>query len=181
LIKFGHVAKLLLYVAQKVAIATVRRRAWANRKGGGVAWIADYFVRDGKRHIRSFRLKADAQRWLQAATGATGRKMRPPRSKRVPAPGTVPDLIACLGAAEDVSDVVRRSGIYFLCKGGKLVWMGPSSDVGGHIGRRRGPRDFDRIFFLPWPEDEFDWIEVIRRLAEAQTPTTAATPSANLA
>jgi hypothetical protein len=55
-------------------MASVRKRTW---KSGGkvrIVWIADYFDQGGKRHIKSFKTKkeADAQGWPPAATAPQG-------------------------------------------------------------------------------------------------------------
>jgi hypothetical protein len=45
-------------------MAKVRKPTWQNRKGEQTAWIADYFDQAGKRHIKTFERKKDADAWL---------------------------------------------------------------------------------------------------------------------
>jgi integrase len=45
-------------------MAKVRKRIWTNKQGEQVAWVADYFDQQGKRHIKTFQLKKHAQDWL---------------------------------------------------------------------------------------------------------------------
>jgi hypothetical protein len=45
-------------------MAKVRKRTWTNKKGEQTAWIADYFDQNGKRHIKTFERKREADAWL---------------------------------------------------------------------------------------------------------------------
>jgi integrase len=48
-------------------MASIRKRKW--QSGGEVkeAWVADYFDQDGKRHIKTFEKKKEAEAWLDDA------------------------------------------------------------------------------------------------------------------
>ncbi len=49
-------------------MASVRKRTWTAASGEAkTAWIADYFDQAGKRHIKTFQRKKDAQDWLPSA------------------------------------------------------------------------------------------------------------------
>jgi hypothetical protein len=46
-------------------MATVNKRTWRTKDGKEKsAWYADYFDQDGKRHIKTFERKKDAEDWL---------------------------------------------------------------------------------------------------------------------
>jgi integrase len=45
-------------------MAKVRKRTWTNSKGEQVAWIADYFDQQGRRHIKTFPTQKAAKAWL---------------------------------------------------------------------------------------------------------------------
>jgi integrase len=48
-------------------MARIRKRTWTNSKGEQTAWIADYLDQKGKRHIKTFARKKDADDWLTTA------------------------------------------------------------------------------------------------------------------
>jgi integrase len=54
-------------------MAKVRKRTWTNGKGEHTAWVADYFDQAGKRHIKTFERKKDADAWLVTARGEVQR------------------------------------------------------------------------------------------------------------
>jgi hypothetical protein len=45
-------------------MATVRKRKWQKGDEEVTAWVADYSDQNGKRHIKTFALKRDANRFL---------------------------------------------------------------------------------------------------------------------
>jgi hypothetical protein len=51
------------------------------------------------------------------------------------------------------------SGIYFLCQYGQLVYIGQSVQLASRISTHRAHKEFDRIFFLPWPRFDLNRIE----------------------
>ena len=68
-------------------MATVRKRVWANRKGKQTAWVADYFDQEGKRHIRTFDKKRDADACLVTVLGEVARGVHTPDSKSITVTG----------------------------------------------------------------------------------------------
>lgn len=54
-------------------MASIRKRSWSSAKGEQTAWIADYFDQAGKRHIKTFERKKDADAWLVTAQGEVQR------------------------------------------------------------------------------------------------------------
>lgn len=54
-------------------MATIRRRTWTAAGETKSAWIADYFDQTGKRHIKTFARKKEAEAWLVTAQGEVQR------------------------------------------------------------------------------------------------------------
>jgi hypothetical protein len=72
----------------------------------------------------------------------------------------VPKAIQDLEGLRDATELLQlRSGIYFLCELGHVVYVGQSINVGSRISSHRNGKDFDRIFFLPWPRFDLSRIE----------------------
>ncbi len=88
---------------------------------------------------------------------------------------SLPDAIRIVVAAEKITDRPPSSicnipnmqqmprhgyqpGVYFLCKGDDVVYVGqsvsPSSRIAGHCSDRT--KDFDRVYLLPVPQSELD-------------------------
>jgi hypothetical protein len=75
-------------------------------------------------------------------------------------PYAVPKAIQDLEGLRDATELLQlRSGIYFLCEFGQVVYIGQSVNVGSRISSHRNGKDFDRIFFLPWPRFDLNRIE----------------------
>lgn len=66
-----------------VVMASIRKRSW--KSGGEVktAWIADYFDQAGKRHIKTFSRKKDADAWLVTAQGEVQRGVHTPENASI--------------------------------------------------------------------------------------------------
>src|SRR6516165_10186682 len=64
-------------------MAKVRKRTWTNGKGEHTAWVADYFDQAGKRHIKTFERKKDADAWLVTARGEMQRGVHIPESASI--------------------------------------------------------------------------------------------------
>jgi integrase len=64
-------------------MAKVRKRTWTNAKGEHTAWIADYFDQSGKRHIKTFARKKEADAWLVTARGEVARGVHTPESSSI--------------------------------------------------------------------------------------------------
>jgi hypothetical protein len=61
-------------------MAKVPKRTWTNREGEQTAWVADYFDQAGKRHIKTFERKLDAEAWLVTTRGEVARGTHTPES-----------------------------------------------------------------------------------------------------
>ena len=82
-------------------------------------------------------------------------------------PFSIPEEIRCISHLRDVSRLLDiSSGVYFLCLGPKVVYVGQSVDVAARISAHRGVKQFDRVYFLPWPADRLNELEgtLIRHL-----------------
>jgi integrase len=64
-------------------MAKVRKRTWTNKAGEHTAWIADYFDQDGKRHIKTFDKKKDADAWLVTTRGEVARGVHTPENASI--------------------------------------------------------------------------------------------------
>jgi len=53
----------------------------------------------------------------------------------------------------------RRQGIYFLCRNGKVVYVGQSVCVFARIGNHLSTKDFDSAYFVQVPVDDLDTTE----------------------
>jgi integrase len=64
-------------------MANVRKRTWSNSKGEQTAWIADYFDQTGKRRIKTFSKKKEANDWLVTAKGEVQRGVHTPENASI--------------------------------------------------------------------------------------------------
>jgi integrase len=64
-------------------MASIRRRTWRNKDGTQTAWVADYFDQSGKRHIKTFKTKKEADAWLVNARGEVQRGVHTPESTSI--------------------------------------------------------------------------------------------------
>ena len=66
----------------------------------------------------------------------------------------------------DVTDEIKRTGIYFLCRDGCLLYVGQSINVAARVTEHYRRYEFDSVLFLPWPGDDLNRIEaaLIREL-----------------
>jgi integrase len=64
-------------------MAKVRKRTWRNAKGERSAWVADYFDANGKRHIKTFERKREADAWLVKARGEIAKGIHTPDSTSI--------------------------------------------------------------------------------------------------
>lgn len=78
-----------------------------------------------------------------------------------PSPQDVPESIRGINNLRDASSMVSMSGIYFLCQGDAVVYVGQSVSVGGRIATHihEGKKSFDRAFFFSWPTYDLNRME----------------------
>ena len=72
-------------------MASVRKRTWTSRGETKTAWVADYFDQGGKRRLKTFDRKKDADSWLVDARGEVKRGVHTPESTSITV-GEVADL-----------------------------------------------------------------------------------------
>jgi len=51
------------------------------------------------------------------------------------------------------------SGVYFLCRGGKVVYVGQSANVAGRVGKHCGAKEFDYAFCMRVPKSDLNFVE----------------------
>ncbi len=76
--------------------------------------------------------------------------------------GSVPPSIRLIPGLMDITAASRlSSGIYFMCLGDRVVYVGRSTSVGSRIGQHviEARKVFDTILHLPWPADSLAQIE----------------------
>jgi integrase len=64
-------------------MASIRKRTWSNKGGEQTAWVADYFDQEGKRHIKTFSKKREAETWLVKAQGEVQRGVHTPENASI--------------------------------------------------------------------------------------------------
>src|SRR5579864_3381664 len=64
-------------------MASIRKRTWKSGGEEKVAWIADYFDQDGKRHIKTFPTKKAADTWLVGTRSEVSRGVHTPESTSI--------------------------------------------------------------------------------------------------
>jgi hypothetical protein len=58
----------------------------------------------------------------------------------------------------DITGEVRRTGIYFLCTNGEVLYIGQSVNAAARISNHTD-KPFESAFFVPWPEDDLTRLE----------------------
>ena len=64
-------------------VASIRKRTWKSGGEEKTAWIADYFDQSGKRHIKTFERKKDAEAWLVTTRGEVQRGVHTPENASI--------------------------------------------------------------------------------------------------
>jgi hypothetical protein len=59
----------------------------------------------------------------------------------------------------DPTKQFQRTGIYFLCRDGALLYVGQPSNVVDRISEHAKRYEFDTVLFLPWPRVDLNRIE----------------------
>ncbi|MGH7097896.1 MAG: tyrosine-type recombinase/integrase [Stellaceae bacterium] len=68
---------------RETEMASIRKRTWTAGGETKAAWIADYFDQRGKRHIKTFDRKKDAEAWLVTAQGEVQRGVHTPENASI--------------------------------------------------------------------------------------------------
>jgi integrase len=66
-----------------IIMASIRKRTWKSGGEEKIAWIADYFDQDGKRHIKTFPTKKAADAWLVGTRSEVSRGVHTPESTSI--------------------------------------------------------------------------------------------------
>lgn len=73
--------------------------------------------------------------------------------------GLIPESIRQIPGLRQINRSMFGSGIYFLCLRGVLIYVGQSRNVGQRLEAHVRSKDFDTVYFLPWPSDDLDRVE----------------------
>jgi integrase len=65
------------------SMATVRKRTWKSGAETKMAWIADYFDQEGRRHIKTCKTKKGATAWLVTTQGEVARGVHTPENASI--------------------------------------------------------------------------------------------------
>jgi hypothetical protein len=130
-------------------MASVRRRRWQTNAGEKVAWVADFFDAEGKRHSRTFERHKDAIAFLGRREGMSTKVRR------------IDPLAALLSIDELLALPSAWIGIYFLIFEGSIQYIGQSSDVHARIKEHtRAKRvKFDRAVWIECDVADLDYLE----------------------
>jgi len=149
--------KTIEEAARELNIDAERLRALAD---GGFA--PHYRIDSGAPLFRMSELK----RWAGAnlVERIAGRDLPAPIRIVVPAPKVqdfrrVPIALREIAGLCDITDETLRTGIYFLCRDGALLYVGQSINVAYRVAEHSRRYEFDAVFFLPWPRDDLDRLE----------------------
>jgi hypothetical protein len=155
---------------------SVSKRKWTTSKGVvNEAWTVTFTDHQGKRRLRTFERKKDADQFnaeIKTAKHVILTQRRLPHLmdfKRVP-----PSLHGVVGL-HDLTDYCKMSGVYFLCREGALLYVGQSTDVINRFGQHRRHFEFDTALFIPCAHDDLDRVEseFIRKLRPPMNGTFA--------
>lgn len=75
---------------------------------------------------------------------------------------TAPSTPLCLRGLDGLQSSMlppRVSGVYFLCQGDDVLYIGQSVDIHARVLEHRATKQFDRMFFWPTPASELDRVE----------------------
>lgn len=109
---------------------------------------------------------AELKRWaaVNMVERITGRDL--PAPVRVIAPAElvrdfrkVPNSLREIAGLCDITDEIMRTGIYFLCRDGALIYIGQSVNAASRISDHYRKYEFETVLFLPWPADDLNRIE----------------------
>jgi hypothetical protein len=114
----------------------------------------------------AFFKSAELKRWagVNLVERVTGRDLPAPVRIIAPAqavsdfrkvPATMREIVGLC----DITDEILRTGIYFLCRDGALLYIGQSVNAAGRVAEHYRRYEFESVFFLPWPADDLNRIE----------------------
>jgi hypothetical protein len=91
----------------------------------------------------------------------------------------VPEGLRQIPGLVDITGEMRRSGIYFLCDGNELLYIGQSVSVSSRISTHHHEGKFNRVIFMAWPPDDLNDVEgaLIRAL---NPPLNGRTPNGRI-
>jgi hypothetical protein len=157
-------------------MASIRKRTWKSGDEVKTAWVADYSDQSGKRHLKTFVQRDDADAWLAAVREviAVARQVNSLRMLANSSP-VVQELITHDDAPTGVISSLRlkamdeileweppvASGVYFLFDGGQLQYVGRAVNVYSRTAQHKKVNSipFDIWRYIPFLEDDLDAAE----------------------
>lgn len=109
--------------------------------------------------------QAEVRRWINEniTSRIEGRNLPDTIRLTVPAPPVVdmpPKAIWNIPHLQQVPKHTYQTGVYFLCKGDEVVYVGQSINPAIRIAtHNQSEKDFDRVYLMPVPESELDDVE----------------------
>jgi hypothetical protein len=78
----------------------------------------------------------------------------------------VPQALREIVGLCDITDEIMRTGVYFLCRDGCVLYVGQSINAAARVAEHYRRYEFESVLFLPWPGDDLDRLEaaLIREL-----------------
>lgn len=124
-------------------------------------WRAQLYVR-GVRESSMFARKADAQQWAKIRERQL-RAMLPPKplSKDERKFLQLSELHSEEKIVSTAFSAKPASGVYFLIRAGKIVYVGKSVNVHARIAEHQKSKEFDQINFIECPEDHLCRLELM--------------------
>lgn len=118
----------------------------------GAGWRAQLYVR-GARESSMFGRKADAQQWAKSREQKL-RDMLPqkPLGKDERKFLQLSELHSEEKIVSTAFSASPTAGVYFLIRGGKIVYVGKSVNVHSRIATHQKSKEFDKINFIECPE-----------------------------
>src|SRR5262249_9433189 len=79
----AHAGSSSSEATERVPMASIRKRRWTSRGVQREAWVVDYFDQGGKRHLKTFVTKKEAEVWSVEALHEVNRGTHTPTSTSV--------------------------------------------------------------------------------------------------
>jgi hypothetical protein len=128
-------------------MASIRKRTWTGADNEiQTRWVCDYFDQNRKRHLKTFKLKKDAEEWLHSTIGEVKAGVHIPGSGRGEnIPRDLPKFTVSV-----------LSGIYFLYDGEECVYVGKSLYIHRRILQHinEGAKVFDSYRYKAYKPEE---------------------------
>lgn len=129
----------------------------------GSGWRAQLYIQ-GIRESSMFSSKTEAQKWAKSREIQLREKL-PPKHEAKPISKDrrkfmqLSELHSEEKIVATAFDARPTSGVYFLIRDGKIVYVGKSMNVHSRIATHQRSKEFDRINFVECPEESLHRLE----------------------